>query len=96
VKHTYIVSYDIADARRLRYVFKLMKGWGLHVQYSVFQCDLSSANVTELQSALEDIIEPSTDQVLFINVGPTDGRAKDAIESLGRPYTFPVRQPLIC
>jgi CRISPR-associated protein Cas2 len=95
MKHTYVVSYDIADPKRLRFVFKLMKGWGLHVQYSVFQCDLSAADATELQSALEDIIEPSMDQVLFINVGPTKGRARGAIEALGRPYTFPVREPVI-
>jgi CRISPR-associated protein Cas2 len=95
MKHTYIVSYDVSDAKRLRLVFKLMKGWGLHVQYSVFQCDLNPTNVTELQSALEDIIEPSLDQFLFINLGPTEGRARDAIASLGRPYSFPVRVPII-
>jgi CRISPR-associated protein Cas2 len=92
---TYIVSYDVCDPKRLRRVFKTMKGWGLHVQYSVFQCALNPQSLTELQSELEDIIDHFADQVLFINVGPQDGRAKTAITSLGKPYSFPVREPVI-
>lgn len=92
---TYIVSYDIADPARLRRVFKTMKGWGLHLQYSVFQCDLTPTALTELQSELEDLIDHGADQVLFIHVGPTNGRAKNAISSLGKPYASPVREALI-
>jgi|SRR5690606_15789568 len=92
---TYIVTYDISDPKRLRQVFKLMKGWGLHLQYSVFQCNLTPKALTELKSELEDVIAPQVDQVLFINVGPAEGRAKDAITAMGKPYAFPVREPLI-
>jgi CRISPR-associated protein Cas2 len=95
MRNTHIVSYDISDPKRLRLVFKLMKGWGLHVQYSVFQCELDATEVSELQSALEELIDAEFDQVLFINVGPAEGRAKRAISSLGKPYTYPVREPII-
>lgn len=95
MRNTHIVTYDISDPKRLRLVFKLMKGWGLHVQYSVFQCELDPAEVSELQSALEELIDGEVDQVLFVNVGRAEGRAKKAIQSLGRPYTFPVREPII-
>jgi CRISPR-associated protein Cas2 len=95
MKSTFIVSYDVCNPKRLRRVFKLMKGWGLPVQYSVFQCDLSAQQVSELKSALEDEMDLHADQVLFINVGPTQGRAKDSITFLGKPYTFPVREPLV-
>ncbi|MFA7096009.1 MAG: CRISPR-associated endonuclease Cas2, partial [Gammaproteobacteria bacterium] len=37
----YIVSYDIADAKRWRAVFKIMKGYGEWLQLSVFQCRMS-------------------------------------------------------
>lgn len=92
---TYIVSYDIADPTRLRQVFKTMKGWGLHLQYSVFQCDLTPSALTELQSELEDLIDHNADQVLFIHVGPTQGRAKTAISAMGKPYASPAREALI-
>jgi CRISPR-associated protein Cas2 len=92
---TYVVSYDIADPARLRQVFKTMKGWGLHIQYSVFQCDLTPKALTELQSELEDLIDHNADQVLFIHVGPSKGRAKSAIKAMGKPYAYPVREALI-
>lgn len=89
MKSTYIVSYDVCDPKRLRRIFKLMKGWGIPVQYSVFQCDLTEKQIIELQSELEDEMDLAVDQVLLINVGPTNGRAKNAIRSIGKPYTFP-------
>lgn len=93
--NTYIVSYDISDPKRLRRVFKLMKGWGLHIQYSVFQCSLTRQGVVELRSALEDEIDHNADQILFINVGPCEGRAKNAINSIGRPHYMPLHEPVI-
>ncbi len=93
--NTYIVSYDISDPKRLRRVFKLMKGWGLHLQYSVFQCSLTRQGLVELRSALEDEIDHNADQVLFVNVGPCRGRAKNAVSAMGRPYAFPEREPII-
>jgi CRISPR/Cas system-associated endoribonuclease Cas2 len=44
----YIVTYDIADDRRWRRVFKLMKGYG-HWQLSVFQCRLTGRRRAELE-----------------------------------------------
>lgn len=37
----YIISYDIRDPRRLRKVAKVMEDFGIRVQYSVFECELS-------------------------------------------------------
>ena len=38
---SYIVSYDIMDAKRLHTVHKTMKGFGDPIHYSVFRCNLS-------------------------------------------------------
>lgn len=92
---TYIVSYDICDPKRLRLVFKLMKGWGMHIQYSVFQCNLKAQDLTELQSDLEDIIDSGVDQVLFINVGPATGRARRAISAIGKAHSIPLNGPIV-
>lgn len=89
MRQTYIVSYDISDDKRLRKVFKTMRGWGNHLQYSVFRCELNRREVIELQTALRDIIHHEQDQVMFVDVGPVDGRAAEAISAIGRPYLYP-------
>lgn len=91
----YLVSYDIADADRLRKVFKVMKGAGEHVQFSVFRCVLSDRAKQELIDALERVIERANDQVLFVDLGPEDGRAATCFAYLGRPYQPEVRKALI-
>ena len=41
MRRLYLVAYDICDPKRLRKVFKTMRGFGEHLQFSVFQCDLT-------------------------------------------------------
>lgn len=82
----YYVTYDIADPRRLRRVFQIMKGAGEHVQLSVFCCDLSDRQREGLLFQLTKAIVPSEDQVLLIDLGPTDGVAPGRVTSLGQPH----------
>jgi CRISPR-associated protein Cas2 len=91
----YLVSYDICDDRRLRRVFKTMRGFGDHIQYSVFRCDLSERERAEMVAALDPLLDHSLDQVLIVDLGPSDGRANDCIVALGRPYTCPERHAVI-
>ena len=89
MRSSYVVTYDISDSRRLRNVFKLMRGYGDHLQLSVFQCEMNPSERVDLESRLGDIINHGEDQVLFIKIGPAGGRARRAISSLGRAYTVP-------
>jgi CRISPR-associated protein Cas2 len=89
MRQTYIVSYDISDPKRLRKVFRLMKGYGEHVQLSVFRCELTHRALVELRSRLGSTINHNEDQVLFVDVGPEDGRAGTAISAVGRAYESP-------
>ena len=86
MQNSYLVSYDIADPKRLRQVFKTMKNWGNHLQYSVFECQLTKADLLQCQSELQDIINNAHDQILFVNLGPTDGRGDRVIQALGKAY----------
>jgi CRISPR/Cas system-associated endoribonuclease Cas2 len=71
------------------------KGAGEHVQYSVFRCDLSAREREQLISDLTEVIRPTEDQVLFVDLGPPDGRAATCIVALGRPYAPPGHAPII-
>lgn len=79
-----IVTYDICDPKRLRRVFKAMKGFGQHLQLSVFRCDLTEMERFEMIGKLQSLIHHTEDQVLLIDLGPSDGRAL-RVDAIGRP-----------
>jgi CRISPR-associated protein Cas2 len=95
MRNSYVVTYDISDPKRLRKTYKLMLGWGEHLQFSVFQCELTDRELVELRSELARVIHHTEDQVLFVDVGPVEGRAVGAIEALGRAYVDPERIALV-
>ena len=86
MRTTYLVCYDIANEKRLHRVFKTCKNFGDHLQFSVFECDLSATELTQMQSELGQIILNTADQVLFIALGPSEGRGDRVITALGIPY----------
>jgi CRISPR-associated protein Cas2 len=86
MRHTYIVSYDISDAKRLRKVFRTCQDYGNHLQYSVFECDLSAQEKVELETKLNGLIHHDDDQVLFISLGPAESRGDRVITALGQAY----------
>ncbi len=94
MRRTYIVCYDIADPKRLRNVFKKMRAWGDHLQFSVFECQLRSVDLVRLRADLAEIINHDKDQVLFVDLGPSEGRGDRVITALGKPYVH-IDAPLI-
>lgn len=87
MRTTYLVCYDICDPKRLRAVFKLMRSYGDHLQYSVFECQLTAMDLVKLRTALAAVIHHTEDQVLFVSLGPAEGRGDRVITALGKPYT---------
>ncbi len=94
MRSSYLVCYDIADDKRLRRVFKLMRAFGDHLQFSVFECQLTTMDLARLKAALSAEIHHTEDQVLFVNLGPAEGRGDRVITALGKPYTA-VDSPVI-
>ena len=80
-----MVTYDIADSKRLRHVYRLLRGYGDWLQLSVFRCDLTDRERVILERRLDDLIHKDEDQVLFVRAGPVDGRGDGAFVALGRP-----------
>ncbi len=94
VRQTYLVCYDICDDKRLRKVHKTMRNFGDHLQYSVFECQLTPIDLAKCQSQLNDIIHHDEDQVMFVDLGPSEGRGDRVISALGKPYS-PIDAPCI-
>ncbi len=87
MRSSYLVCYDITDDKRLKKVFKAMRGYGDHLQYSVFECQFTPPDLVRCRAELGAIIDHSEDQVLFVDLGPSEGRGERVISSLGVPYT---------
>lgn len=82
----YIVTYDIANPKRLRKVFKACKDYGMHLQLSVFECDLTPPEKIDFESRLRGLINRNEDQVLFIALGPSESRGDRVISAIGKSY----------
>ena len=87
MRSSYLVCYDICDEKRLRKVFQAMRGYGDHLQFSIFECQLTAMDLARCRAELEAIIQHKEDQVLFVNLGPAEGRGDRVITALGKPYT---------
>lgn len=83
MRQRYLVAYDVRDPKRLRRMFKAMRGFGDPLQYSVFRCDLSDQEKVSLRAAVSAIIKSDEDQVLIVDLGPATGRGGTCFEVLG-------------
>ncbi len=65
----YILSYDIAEPKRLRAMHKLAKAFGQPLQYSVFACLLRREDRVRLASRIEGLINAREDRVIILDIG---------------------------
>ena len=61
----YLVTYDVAKNKRRKKVSDLLLEYGVRIQYSVFECDLSEKDVYTLEHKIMEMIDLSSDSVLF-------------------------------
>lgn len=87
MRNTFLVCYDISNDLRLRRVHKTMCAFGDRLQYSVFECKLSAADLARCKHALGKLIHAREDQVLFVDLGPVEGRGDRVITAIGRAYS---------
>ncbi len=91
---TYDISFD-ADGgpKRLRQISKACQDYGIRVQYSVFECDVTPAQWVELKNKLFQIYNKNIDSLRFYNLGK-NGQSK--IEHYGAKPAFDIfKTPLI-
>ncbi|MEQ8784799.1 MAG: CRISPR-associated endonuclease Cas2 [Pirellulaceae bacterium] len=83
MRRCYLVCYDIRDPKRLRQVFKIMKGHGEHRQYSIFFCVLKPIDRVRMQTKLEDAMNLKEDQTIIIDLGSDEDLARQSAVVLG-------------
>jgi CRISPR-associated protein Cas2 len=77
----YLLCYDVREERRLRAVHKIADAYGEALQYSVFVCDLSAAEVVTLMATMARTVNQSIDSVILIKLS---GVANDNLLSRAR------------
>lgn len=64
-----LVCYDIREPARWRKVYKIVRGAGTHVQYSIFRCRLDDREVEKLRWELSRVMAPE-DALLVVDLCP--------------------------
>ena len=95
MRRWYLVTYDISDEKRLRYVFRKMRGFGMAMQYSVFLCMLSDREKALMIGALDELIDHVEDRVMILDVGREGRGTAKKFRFLGRVTPLPEREAVI-
>lgn len=57
----YLISYDVVEDKARGRVHEILKGFGRRVQYSVFECEISEAEVREITARVGFEVDGDTD-----------------------------------
>ena len=80
-----LITYDVCvvsdgGARRLRRIAKICQDYGVRVQHSVFECDVSPAQFEFLKNELLSIYEIDEDSIRFYLLGK---KGRQRVEHFG-------------
>jgi len=70
----YLVCYDICNAKRLRRVHRLIRDWGIPIQFSIFEVEVNSGQFKQLTEKLSNLINQMEDKVMFYRLNPEQDR----------------------
>jgi CRISPR-associated protein Cas2 len=91
-----LVCYDVRDDARYRKVFKIVRGAGESVQYSVFRCRLDDLEAERLRWRLSEVMDPE-DALLIVDLCPRCARkivARNQVDGWEEdPATFRILGP---
>ena len=92
-----LVTYDVdttdkAGQKRLRQVAKACLDFGQRVQNSVFECELTEAQLCMLKARIKVIIDKSLDSIRFYHLNRNENRR---VEVLGVETAYKVESAII-
>ncbi|GEM_PF-180992 len=67
-KSYYIITYDIADDKRLAKIAKIMVNYTQRVLYSVFEGELTPEQEKQVKEKVAKIMEPMEDSVIYFRL----------------------------
>lgn len=94
-RHRFLICYDIREPKRLRRVAKVCESYGRRLQFSVFETVLSSVMLAQLKAELETVVNHTSDQILYIDLGRDNESMPFHIETTGLPYARQSRVTII-
>lgn len=59
----FVVAYDMPDTKRRTKLLKTLKGFGVHTQFSLFECELDDKELESLLLRINKIIDKKEDAV---------------------------------
>lgn len=65
-----LICYDVRDDKRYRKVFKILRGVGHSIQYSIFRARLDAREVERLRWELIKVMSPE-DRLLIVDLCPS-------------------------
>ncbi len=74
-----LIAYDIANERRLSRIAKVCEGFGMRVEYSLFESRLSNADFAEFISRVKKIVQPEDRVIVY----PICRSCEEKIVSMG-------------
>ncbi len=89
-KHYYLICYDIRDPKRWRKAYKLLKGYGDSLQYSIIRVRLNAREREKLRWQLEQILTPE-DSLLIVGLC---NHCLERIHACNRPEGWQTPQEL--
>ena len=89
----YIVAYDIANDKRRKKLSDLLEGYGVRVNYSVFEIELSAAKKERLLFEIErrQLLDERCDSLRFYHL--CENCVRKSFELTQRPDPF---EPINC
>lgn len=91
----YLLAYDIRNDGRLRRVHKVAKAWGDPLQYSLFVCDLTKAELLGMREELRNEMNLDIDSIGIFDLGPPTARGIECIEFIGARRPLPGSEPRV-
>ncbi len=86
-KMTYLISYDIEEDRTRTKLSKLLQGYGVRIQYSVFECSLTDARFQKLYG---EILKLTTEKCAgSVRFYPLCKNCMEKIMTIGKPLHEP-------
>ena len=76
----HLIAYDIREPKRLRKIAAVCLDFGIRVEYSVFECDLSESDFDAFWNRLKDTMDENDDRILAYRIC---GSCVTRIESMG-------------